>query len=231
MRLVCAHAFSHHSLVYTIAGASCLVDPSLDALVVSRLVLGLAAGAAATKCTALAGVWYEGDRRKNILGYAHAVSSLYNIVILIAGAWLVDHIGWRAPSWFYMVGLITFICAGIATAGSGRQPIGHSAATGSSKLRPLWPLYLLTLLFAFDACMPLIQGPFLLSGAGWQDATSQSIAIVSLLVTTVISSASSGRPSSWCRIGPGRAYRSRWHMRGSIATSSATIGKGLDGGR
>jgi MFS family permease len=180
-------------LVYTIAGASCLVDPSLDALVVSRLVLGLAAGAAATLCTALAGVWYDGDRRKNILGYAHAVSALYNIVILIAGAWLVDHIGWRAPSWFYMVGLTTFICAGIATAGSGRHPIGHSTATGSSKLRSLWPLYLLTLLFAFDACMPLIQGPFLLSDAGWQDATSQSIAIVSLLVMTVISSAAYGR--------------------------------------
>jgi MFS family permease len=117
-------------LVYTIAGASCLVDPSLDALVVSRLVLALAAGAAATMCTALAGVWYEGDRRKNILGYAHALSSLYNVVILIAGAWLVDHIGWRAPSWFYMVGLTIFICAGIATAGSGRHPIGHLRGIG-----------------------------------------------------------------------------------------------------
>jgi MFS family permease len=41
--------------------------------------------------------------------------------------------------------------------------------------------------------MPLIQGPFLLSGAGWQDATSQSVAIAALLVTAVISSAAYGR--------------------------------------
>jgi ACDE family multidrug resistance protein len=180
-------------LVYTIAGASCLVDPTFDALVVSRLVLGLAAGAAAAQCTALAGVWYEGDRRKRILGYAHAASSLYNMLMLVAGAWLVDHIGWRAPSWFYMIGLTTFICAGIATARSGKPSIGHPVPTGSTKLRSLWPLYLLTFLFAFDACMPLIQGPFLLSGAGWQDATSQSIAIAALLVTAVISSAAYGR--------------------------------------
>jgi MFS family permease len=180
-------------LVYTIAGACCLIAPTFHTLVVSRLVLGLAAGAATTMCTALAGEWYEGERRKNILGYAHAVSSLYNIVILIAGAWMVDHIGWRAPAWFYMVGLITFVCASIATAGAGKQSIRHPVATGTTKLRSLWPLYLLTFLFAFDTCMPLIQGPFLLSGVGWQDATSQSIAIAALLVTAIIASALYGR--------------------------------------
>jgi MFS family permease len=180
-------------VVYTIAGASCLVDPTVATMVASRFVLGLSAGAAAAMCTALAGTWYEGDRRKSILGYAHAVSSLYNIVILITGAWLVDHISWRAPSWFYAVGLVVCVCAAIATAGAGGRSIEDSAARVEGKLTSLWPFYLLTFAFAFGSCMPIIQGPFLLSGAGWTDATRQSIASVGLLITAVVASAFYGR--------------------------------------
>jgi MFS family permease len=180
-------------VVYTIAGASCLVDPTLGTLVVSRFVLGLSAGAAAATCTALAGTWYEGDRRKSILGYAHAVSSFYNIVILIAGAWLVDHVSWRAPSWFYVIGLVVCVCAAIATAGSGGRSIEHSVALAHSKLTSLWPFYLLMFAFAFGGCMPIMQGPFLLSGAGWPDATRQSVASAVLLITSVVASAFYGR--------------------------------------
>jgi MFS family permease len=97
--------------VFVVAGGCGLIAPSLAVLIASRLFLGFAAGVASTLCTVLTAEWYEPGQRSRILGYAHAVSSIYNILILLAGGWLVDKVGWRAPSAFYLLSVIVLVAA------------------------------------------------------------------------------------------------------------------------
>jgi MFS family permease len=175
---------------YVAAGAICLVAPNIPVLIGARLLLGFSGAAAATMCTALTAEWYQGTERNRILGYAHAVVLAYNIVMLVSGGWLVDHIDWRAPSVFYFVGALTLAAAYLATRGeNGTLSIRRSHASVGSNQIPLWPLYLLSFLLAFGAAVPALQGPFLLSGAGVASSASRGLILVVTIVTGALASA------------------------------------------
>lgn len=178
---------------YVASGAICLVAPDLSVLIVARLLLGFCGAAAATMCTALTAQWYEGAARNRILGYAHAVVSVYNIVMLISGGWLVDHIHWRAPSVFYFIAVITLAATHIATRGhNATLVVRRSRADGGFDRAQLWSLYLLGFLFAFGATVPVLQGPFLLSGAGVTSATTRGVIVAVMIVTGAVASAAYG---------------------------------------
>ena len=203
-------------LAYVAAGAICLVAPNLPVLIVARLLLGLCGAAAATMCTALTAEWYLGIERNRILGYAHSVVLIYNILMLVSGGWLVDHINWRAPSVFYLVGALTLGAAYLATRGqNGTLSVRRShASVGSNQVR-LWPLYLLSFLLAFGAAVPALQGPFLLSGAGVASSSARGLILVVTIVTGALASAAYA------------ALRKRLHHSTLILVSSLSMGMGI----
>jgi MFS family permease len=178
-------------VTYVAAGAVCIVAPNLPSLIVARLLLGLGGAAAATMSTALTAEWYEGAERNRILGYAHAVVLVYNILMLASGGWLVDHVGWRAPSVFYLVGVVTLAATWLATRGRGETVfVWRPHASGGASPSRVWPLYLLAFLLAFGASMPTMQGPFLLAGAGVSSSASRSLILEAMIITGALASAS-----------------------------------------
>jgi MFS family permease len=201
---------------YVASGAICLVAPNLPILVVARLLLGFFGAAAATMCTALTAEWYQGDERNRILGYAHAVVLVYNIVMLVSGGWLVDHIDWRAPSVFYFVGALTLAATYIATRGQNATLlVRRSHASVDCQKAQLWPLYLLSFLLAFGAATLALQGPFLLSGAGVTSSAGRGLILVVTIVTGALAS------STYATL--------RKHLRHStlILISGLTMGLGI----
>jgi MFS family permease len=178
---------------YVVTGAACLIAPSLAVIIIARLLLGLSAGVAATLCTALTAEWYQGVERNRMLGYAHTAVLVYNILVLFSGGWLVDHLGWRATSSFYLVGAITLSAAYFVTNDQERRRVLDARARVFFLYRDLWPFYLMTFFFAFGTAMLILQGPFLLKAAGLAGAAGQGAALVAAIVTGALASAAYGR--------------------------------------
>jgi MFS family permease len=202
--------------IYVAAGAVCLVAPDLSVLIPARLLLGFFGAAAGTLCTALTAQWYEGVARNRILGYAHAVVSVYNIIMLVSGGWLVDHIDWRAPSVFYFIAAITLAAAHIATRGPNvRLGVRRIPAGAGFRLTHLWPLYLLGFLLAYGATVPVMQGPFLLSSTGVTSAAARGVMVAVMIGTGAVASAAYG------------VLRKRLHQRSLILVTSLSLGIGI----
>jgi MFS family permease len=180
-------------LIYVAAGGVCLFAPNLTVLVAARLLLGLGSAAAATVATALTAEWYQGAERNRILGYAHAVVLVYNIVMLASGGWLVDRIGWRAPSIYYLIGLGALVATWFATGNRGSAVFvrtrRHSAKDHGHWHATVWPLYLLAFLLAFGATMPTMQGPFLLIRAGVVSSAWRGTILEAMIITGAVASA------------------------------------------
>jgi MFS family permease len=178
---------------YVVTGTACLIAPTLAVIVMARLLLGLSAGAAATLCTALTAEWYQGVERNRMLGYAHTAVLVYNILMLFSGGWLVDHLGWRATSAFYLIGAITLGAAYLVTNDQKKRLVLDARARVFFFHRDLWPFYLMTFIFAFGTAMLILQGPFLLKAAGLAGAAGQGAALVAAIVTGALASAAYGR--------------------------------------
>jgi MFS family permease len=180
------------SIAYVITGAFSAATSDLPTLIAIRLLLGLSAGVASTLCTTLTAEWYEGDRRNRVLGYAHGVSTAYNIFMLLTGGWLVDAVGWRGTSVFYGFGILVFGAAWLVAPDQRKLHTPHRRLKLSASLWTVFPLLFLTFILASGTCMPIMQGPFLLRSLGLLPAFYQGLAAGFVLLIATISSASYG---------------------------------------
>jgi predicted MFS family arabinose efflux permease len=183
-------------LVFGIAGSAGLVIDGFVPLLISRLILGLVAGAIMAIYVALAASYYEGSARAKVLGFAVASSSVVAVVALELGGRLVDWGGWRAPFVMYLLGLVTFAAAWATvrgpfhTGGRGLVGLGLFHKDGAVRvISQLWPVYLVLLILAIGTFTPSAGGPFLLEANGISGATEQghilSIGLVPAIVTSI----------------------------------------------
>ncbi|CAM3676795.1 MFS transporter [Deinococcus frigens] len=107
-------------LLYALGGASGLVISSLDALLVGRVVLGLAGVGTMTAGGALVNDYFTGAARGKFLSQQASFTSFGGAVLLPLGG-LLAGVGWRAP--FGLVpDLIAAAAAGAAVAARRPRP-------------------------------------------------------------------------------------------------------------
>jgi EmrB/QacA subfamily drug resistance transporter len=82
--------------VFTIASAGCAAAPSLATLIVARAVQGLGGGGLMTLAQALIGENVPPRERGRFQGYFAAVFALASTSGPILGAYLTEHVSWRA---------------------------------------------------------------------------------------------------------------------------------------
>ena len=177
-------------MAFALFGAAGAVVSNLFVLIATRLVLGLATGVSMGLSIAFAGDYFAGEHRERVLGYAAAGSSIFSVVLLALGGWLVEWGGWHAPFLFYLVGLAAFGIAWVVVDGPTQSEVKERLAAPERSLvslfRDLWPAYLLVVFLAAGVFMLTVQGPFLLESNGIASAGTRGM-ILSLYSLTAFS--------------------------------------------
>lgn len=157
-------------LLYAVGGASGLIVSSLGALLLGRVVLGLAVAGTMTATGALINDLFSGPGRGKFLSQQAAFSSFGGAVLLPLGGVLAG-IGWRAPFALYLIALLLLPLVLRLPRGI---PGGQHAEGVQEK--PRWAIiglvYGLALLYMVTFYLMPAQGPFLLRFLGLSPATT-----------------------------------------------------------
>jgi len=183
--------------VFTLSGSAGLLISDLYSLIVTRLLLGLATGVTMGLSITFAGDFFVGEQRERVLGYAAAGSSLFAVILLALGGWLVQWRGWHAPFCFYLAGLIPLLIAWRVMDRS-RTPseLTEQAAVPQRELRHvlriLWPAYLLVIFLSTGLFMLTVQGTFLLEANGIASPAARGLILSLYSLTALAASLSYG---------------------------------------
>jgi MFS family permease len=173
--------------LYAVVGTAPLYLGSLQAIIVSRVLLGVCEAAIMTCCTTLIGDYWSGARRSKYLGLQTLVASISATVFLALGGAL-GAAGWRAPFWLYVIPLLLVL----PMARLIWQPAGH--AVGAAMHRHLEPVpwrqlaapCLVTLFGGVVFYALLVELSFVLTGVGvTSTATIGGISAIMSLATAI----------------------------------------------
>ncbi|NNE38499.1 MAG: MFS transporter [Gammaproteobacteria bacterium] len=149
-------------IIYAIAGSSGLYLNSLNSLLISRAILGVAVAAIMTMATTLIADLFEGEERTQTLAFQATFMTTGGIVFILLGGVFAD-ISWRAPFSIYLLAafLIPLVYRFI--------PVPDSVSTGSRKLLmsgDLWrvvaPIYAIGITMSISFYIVPTQLPFYL---------------------------------------------------------------------
>ncbi|MEU3607065.1 MFS transporter [Streptomyces sp. NPDC035033] len=93
------------TVLYALFGTTPLWLDSLHAVLVSRVLVGVAEAAIMTACTTLIGDYYSGELRDRYLALQTMCASASATLFFVLGGAL-GAADWRAPFWLYAVGLL-----------------------------------------------------------------------------------------------------------------------------
>jgi MFS family permease len=120
-------------LVYAVVGTAPLWLPSLQLIVVSRVLVGLTEAAIMTCCTTLLADYFHGSQRERYFGLQVVFTTVAATIFFGVGGALGAQ-NWRAPFWLYAVSLPL----AVAAARYVWQPAPRAqAAARNEKLSPL----------------------------------------------------------------------------------------------
>jgi MFS family permease len=122
-------------VIYSVVGTAPLYLDSLQAIIGSRVLLGICEAAIMTCCTTLIGDYWSGARRARYLGLQTLVAAISATVFLAVGG-VLGTSGWRTPFWLYVVAVVLVIPMGRLL----WQPARPAEAPGEALHRDLEPL-------------------------------------------------------------------------------------------
>ncbi|WP_228549983.1 multidrug effflux MFS transporter [Curtobacterium sp. VKM Ac-2887] len=161
-------------VIYLIASAAAALAPSVEFLIVARLVQGLAAAAGMVISRAIVSDLATGVEAARGLSIIMTVSGIAPVLAPVAGSLLAEPLGWRGLLWIVTalvaIGLVAVFLVVRET--NPRAPrttaAGRTAMSGSSKRALTSRVYvgnMLAFVFAFTTMMAYISAsPFLYQG-------------------------------------------------------------------
>jgi MFS family permease len=155
-------------VVYAIVGTAPLYLPSLQAILVSRILVGLCEAAIMTCSTTLIGDYWSGAQRSRYLSLQTLVTALAATVFLALGGALGTS-GWRTPFWVYGIALVLVPLVAMLI----WQPAGHRTHRGAGRrLEPLpWRMLLTPCLVSLVGGVVffalIVELSFVLTGVGF----------------------------------------------------------------
>jgi MFS family permease len=122
--------------LYALLGTAPLWLDSLDAILVSRVLVGITEAAIMTCCTTLIGDYYTGSVRDRYLALQTMCASVSATAFFVIGG-AAGSAGWRAPFLIYAVGLL--LAPAMAATLSKFRPENAAAAEGSTAEKKPFP--------------------------------------------------------------------------------------------
>ena len=112
--------------LFTVAGLSGIVLPTLETILVSRFVMGLGMAGVATSSTALIADYYDADQQAKVMGMQSAATGASILILEMTGGFLAL-LGWRVPFYVYAIGIVMLVFVGLYV----REPYRKSAEARS----------------------------------------------------------------------------------------------------
>ena len=121
--------------LFTVAGLSGIVLPTLEMILVSRFVMGLGMAGVATASTALIADYYDADQQAKVMGMQSAATGASILILEMTGGFLAL-LGWRVPFYVYAIGIVMLIFVGLYVREPYKDDVDekHAGARASSKL-------------------------------------------------------------------------------------------------
>jgi MFS family permease len=179
-------------LIYSIAGSAGLYLDDPRGLLLSRLLIGLAAASISICCYSLIGDRFEGKERSRMLGFQSALVMIFGLIGLEGGGRIADF-GWRVPFAIYLLGVPMMLIALVASQPKPRHSALAAKGPSIRVLLPMWPLYLTLIPFNLAAYMTSVHIPFVLAGDGITKASMQGDIMASSFVLNIVTSLLYGR--------------------------------------
>lgn len=95
-------------VIYLIGGVGSQFAPTIEILLIGRLILGAGVGLVMPLSMSLIHDHFTGKERVKMMGYNSAFSNFGGIVTIILAGYLTNY-GWKAPFNVYFIGLIIFV--------------------------------------------------------------------------------------------------------------------------
>lgn len=165
--------------MYGAAGSAGLVIDALPALLVARLLLGLAIAHVSTAIGVIVGAWYVGLARARFLGFQAGVAGVASLTFLLLSGVLAERVGWRAPFAIYLLAFVVLVVALLALRGASLPQRRGDTGGRAADLIALWPIYGLALLLFVGYFMTSIQLSLLLAEDRVNSAVQRSFVIAS----------------------------------------------------
>jgi EmrB/QacA subfamily drug resistance transporter len=157
--------------LFALGSALCGVAPSLDFLLIARVIQGGGAALLLPNSLAILGNAFSGEARGRAIGTWSAVSAIAAAIGPVLGGWLIDSVGWR--SIFFINLPIAF--GGVAMA---LAYVPHQKRGADDAKLDIWGAFLATVaLAALTWGLTLGSGP-----TGWSD-----MAIIAMAVGAILS--------------------------------------------
>ncbi len=179
-------------LVYAVSGSAGYYLDNLFAILISRVVLGIAVGMSMTIVITLIADYFEGKERLKFVGLQIAFMSLGGILFIGLGGVLAD-VSWRYPFLLYLFALLVFpltlffLKEPKAIKQSNQQQLDLKAPP------IIWMLFFNTMLMWIIFFLIPVQIPFYLKSIGVEKNSLVGAAIASSTLFSAISSFSYSR--------------------------------------
>ena len=179
-------------VVYGIAGMAGFYLESLNGILISRGLLGVAVGMSMTIVVTLVGDYYEGLERQKFIGLQIAFMSLGGILFISGGGALAD-ISWRHP--FLLYGL-AFIFLPLSIAFLKEPNLSDASEASDENLKSpnyIWYLFFNTMIMWIIFFLIPVQLPFLMKEIGIESNSLIGAAIALSTASSAVSSISFSR--------------------------------------
>lgn len=230
-------------IIYALAGTAGLYLNSLEALLASRLMLGLGVAAIMTAQAALVGDYFEGPERGRLMGYQMAATNIGGLVFVTAAGALAAQDA-RLPFAIYgLAALLLPVLASVLPEPS-RAVAGHAGGgSGRDDAEPGWRAVVAVMAIAAGLTFVVFytvptQLPYHLKSEGLGDPRAAGYVMGALMAAAAVMSVVSGwiRPwlgrigtpvSGYLSLAAGFAGLSIGHSLELAMLSTALIGAGL----
>ena len=192
-------------VIYAIAGTAGLYLPSLEAIMVSRLLLGLGVAAIMTAQSALIGDYFHGAERGRLMGYQMAATNIGGL-IFVTSAGVLAATNPRLPFVIYglAIFLLPFLYKVLVEPPRDLSAKAHSAETDGE---PGWQMTVAIMAIAAGLTFVIFyavptQLPYHLRGLGMNDPQDAGAVMGALMFAAALMSVISGWVRPWLgRIG------------------------------
>lgn len=193
-------------LVYALAGTAGLYLHSLEAILASRLVLGLGVAAIMTAQAALIGDYFEGPARGRLMGYQMAAVNLGGLAFVMAAGILARYDA-RLPFVIYGLSLALFPILWRLLPEPPKSAVGTGVSGRADPGEPGWPITVAImagasgLTFVFFYAIPT-QLPYHLAEIGLSDPRHAGEVMGAMMFAAALMAVVSGWVRPWLgRIG------------------------------
>ena len=179
-------------IIYGISGVAGYFLDTLNAILISRALLGLAVGMSMTIVVTLVGDYYEGLERQKFIGLQIAFMSLGGILFISGGGALAD-ISWRHPFLLYGLAFLFLPLSIFFLEEPSTQLKEHSDSIATKAPAFIWFLFANTMIMWIIFFLIPVQLPFLMKDIGIESNTLIGAAIALSTASSAVSSISFSR--------------------------------------